>query len=127
MMFYSQVYRFTFVDWPFFGCLTVTSFVALVCSTGFACVCQHNYDKGLAQWSTCSLFFIFFTAFRRYCQSTDLVTVYLEQTFGKDDFDPDLFPTDEIEKEWDPNSDRASIYKAAIPELLKDSHPGTVA
>jgi hypothetical protein len=69
----------------------------------------------------------FFTAFRCYCQSTDLVTVYLEQTFGKDDFDPDLFPTDEIEKEWNPNSDRASIYKAAIPELLKDSHPGTVA
>jgi len=103
MMFYSQVYRFTFVDWPFFGCLTVTSFVTLVCSTGFACVCQHNYGKGLAQW------------------------IYLEQTFGKDDFDPDLFPTDEIEKEWNPNSDRASIYKAAIPELLKDSHPGTVA
>jgi hypothetical protein len=52
MMFYSRVYRFTFVDWPFFGCMTVTSFVTLISSTGFAFVCLRNYDKGLAQWST---------------------------------------------------------------------------
>ena len=56
MMFYSRVYRFTFVDWPFFGCMTVTSFVTLLSSTGFACVCLRNYDKGLAQWSTYILF-----------------------------------------------------------------------
>ena len=68
MMFYSRVYRFTFVDWPFFGCMTVTSFVTLISSTVFAFVCLRNYDKGLAQWSTYSL------AFRRDVQNTDLVT-----------------------------------------------------
>jgi hypothetical protein len=57
MMFYSQVYRFTFIDWPFFGCLTATSFVALISSTVFAVICLRNYDKGLAQWSTYSLHF----------------------------------------------------------------------
>jgi hypothetical protein len=51
MMFYSRIYRFTFIDWPFFGAMTVSSFVALLCSTGFAIMCLRNYDKGLAQWS----------------------------------------------------------------------------
>ncbi|KAF8486938.1 hypothetical protein DFH94DRAFT_702089 [Russula ochroleuca] len=96
MMFYSRVYRFTFVDWPFFGCMTVTSFVTLISSTGFAFVCLRNYDKGLAQW------------------------IYLEQSFERDDFDPDLFPTEVTEKEWKPNADRASIVKVALPELLRD-------
>lgn len=71
MMFYSRVYRFTFVDWPFFGCMTVTSFVALISSTGFAFVCLRHYGKGLAQWSTYSLVL---RAFRR-VQNTDLVTL----------------------------------------------------
>jgi len=60
MMFYSRVYRFTFVDWPFFGAMTVSSFVALFCSTGFAIMCVRNYDKGLAQWCKhCSTFALF--------------------------------------------------------------------
>ncbi|KAH9982015.1 hypothetical protein BJV74DRAFT_989202 [Russula compacta] len=99
MMFYSRVYRFTFVDWPFFGCVTVSSFVALVSSTGFAFVCLRNYDKGLAEW------------------------LYVEQSFGRDDFDPDTFSTDVIEKEWNPNADRASIYKLPLPEFLRDDRP----
>ncbi|KAI0297017.1 hypothetical protein B0F90DRAFT_1635111, partial [Multifurca ochricompacta] len=102
MMFYSRVYRFTFVDWPFFGCMTVSSFVALLFSTGFAFVCLRNYDKGLAQW------------------------IYVERVFGNDDFEPDLFPTEVIEKEWKPDGDRASIYKVALPELLRDS-PSSMA
>ena len=57
MMFYSRIYRFTFVDWPFFGCMTTASFVALVSSTVFALVCLRNYNKGLAEWSTYSLHF----------------------------------------------------------------------
>ncbi|KAH9052036.1 hypothetical protein EDB83DRAFT_2621313 [Lactarius deliciosus] len=95
MMFYSQVYRFTFIDWPFFGCMTVSSFVALFCSTGFAIVCARNYDKGLAQW------------------------LYVEKNFGDDDFEPDLFPTEVTEEEWKHDGDRASIYKVALPDLLR--------
>jgi hypothetical protein len=96
MMFYSQIYRFTFVDWPFFGAMTVASFVALLCSTGFAIICVRNYDKGLAEW------------------------LYVETKFGNDDFEPDLFPTEVTEKEWEPDGDRASIYKVALPDLLRN-------
>lgn len=46
------------------------------------------------------------------------ITVYVESTFGKDDFEPDLFSSKVTETEWKPNADRASIYKAALPELL---------
>jgi hypothetical protein len=43
----------------------------------------------------------------------------VEKKFGNDDFEPDLFPTEVTEKEWDPEGDRASIYKAALPDLLR--------
>jgi len=101
MMFYSRVYRFTFVDWPFFGCMTVTSFVTLISSTVFAIVCLRNYGKGLAEW------------------------IYLEQSLFNEGFEPDVFSTEDIEKEWKPNADRASISKIALPELLRDDEqPG---
>lgn len=53
-------------------------------------------------------------------QSADLRPVCVEQTFAKYDFEPDIFPTNVIEKEWKPNADRASIYKPALPELPTD-------
>jgi hypothetical protein len=95
MMFYSRIYRFTFVDWPFFGAMTVASFVALLCSTGFAIMCSRNYGQGLAEW------------------------IYVEKQFGNDDFEPDLFPAEVTEKEWKADGDRASIYKVALPDLLR--------
>jgi hypothetical protein len=52
IMFYSHIYRFTFVDWPFFGAMTVTSFLTLISSTVFAFLCLRNYGKGLSEWST---------------------------------------------------------------------------
>lgn len=67
--------------------------------------------------------FPFLLTFRRNAQSTDAVTVYVESSFAKDDFDPDLFTKSVIEKEWKPGADRASIYKTALPELLKDDSP----
>ncbi len=39
-------------------------------------------------------------------------------------FEPDVFPTEEIEKEWKPDANRASISKIALPELLWDGKPG---
>jgi hypothetical protein len=63
------------------------------------------------------------TVFRCDDQSADFVTVYLEQKFGVDDFEPDLFPVEVTEKEWKPNADRASIYKAPLPEFLRSNYP----
>jgi len=50
-------------------------------------------------------------------------TVRVEESFSKSDFEPDVFASSEIEKEWKPDADRASIYKAAVPELLRDGGP----
>lgn len=46
-------------------------------------------------------------------------TVYVEKKFGNVDFEPDLFPTEVTEKEWKADGDRASIYKVALPDLLR--------
>jgi len=100
MMFYSHIYRFTFLDWPFFGCMSGTSFLALLSSTFFAFVCLRNYGKGLSEWLS------------------------LEQSLFDAGFEPDVFSTEDIEKEWKPDADRASISKIALPELLKQ--PGIV-
>lgn len=55
IMFYSQVYRWTFVNWVFFACITVASFVVLVLVTVFAVLCWLNFGKGLAQYREYSL------------------------------------------------------------------------
>jgi hypothetical protein len=48
------------------------------------------------------------------------MTVHLEQSLFDDGFEPDVFSTQDIEKEWKPNADRASITKIALPDLLRD-------
>ena len=65
--------------------------------------------------------------FRPAVQKTDFVTkitVNLEQSLLNDGFEPDVFSTEEIEKEWKPDANRASISKIALPELLVDGQVG---
>ena len=50
IMFYSQVYRWTFINWVFFACITVASFVVLVLTSTFGVLCWLNFGKGLAQY-----------------------------------------------------------------------------
>ncbi|KAJ7145854.1 hypothetical protein C8R44DRAFT_756050 [Mycena epipterygia] len=50
IMFYSIVYRWTFVQWPYLGCFTVASFVLLTASAILGLICWRNFDKGLAQY-----------------------------------------------------------------------------
>ncbi|KAJ7442139.1 hypothetical protein B0H11DRAFT_495803 [Mycena galericulata] len=50
VMFYSQVYRWTFIQWPNLGCFTVASFILIIASVILAAVCSRNFDKGLAQY-----------------------------------------------------------------------------
>ncbi|KAH9003904.1 hypothetical protein EDB86DRAFT_3073024 [Lactarius hatsudake] len=80
----------------------------------FAVVCARNYDKGLAQWCK-HWFYIRFLG----DESNAGGTVYVEKNFGDDDFEPDLFPTEVTEEEWKHDGDRASIYKVALPDLLR--------
>lgn len=52
------------------------------------------------------------------------IIVYLEQSLLNAGFEPDVFSTEEIEKEWKPDATRASISKIALPELLRDEKSG---
>jgi len=70
IMFYSQVYRFSFVDWPFFGGLTCASFVVMLVSTAFGIVCWRNFGEGLSQY------------------------LYVEQALRDSAFEPEVFTHD---------------------------------
>ncbi|OCH91309.1 hypothetical protein OBBRIDRAFT_753300 [Obba rivulosa] len=50
VMLYSKVFRWTFVQWPFFACITVSSFVVLVASGICGVVCWCKFGKGLAHY-----------------------------------------------------------------------------
>lgn len=50
IMFYSIVYRWTFMQWPYLGCFTVASLVLIVASIILGVVCRLNFGKGLAQY-----------------------------------------------------------------------------
>lgn len=51
---YSLVYRWTWLQWPFFASMSVASFVVLTCAGVFAIGCLLNFNKGLAHYRTCS-------------------------------------------------------------------------
>lgn len=50
IMFYSIVYRWSFIQWPYLGCFTVASLVLLIASLALGVVCRMNFGKGLAQY-----------------------------------------------------------------------------
>ncbi|KAI0317046.1 hypothetical protein OF83DRAFT_1172322 [Amylostereum chailletii] len=47
IVFYSQVYRLTFLDWPFFACMTIMAFLVVILCGVFGVVCITNFGKGL--------------------------------------------------------------------------------
>ncbi|KZT05262.1 uncharacterized protein LAESUDRAFT_236634 [Laetiporus sulphureus 93-53] len=50
IMFYSEVYRWTFLAWFFFAALTIVSFVMLIATAVFGVICRLNFGKGLAEY-----------------------------------------------------------------------------
>lgn len=50
IMFYSMVYRWSFLQWPYLGCLTVASFLLIATSMILGTICWRNFDKGLAEY-----------------------------------------------------------------------------
>ncbi|KAJ7584865.1 hypothetical protein C8J56DRAFT_949255 [Mycena floridula] len=50
IMFYSQVYRWSFIAWPALGCYMVASFILLITTIGLGIVCRMNFGQGLAQY-----------------------------------------------------------------------------
>ncbi|KII83848.1 hypothetical protein PLICRDRAFT_58289 [Plicaturopsis crispa FD-325 SS-3] len=70
IMFYSQVYRWQFIQFPFFACITIQSFVVLIASCLLGVVCWRNFDKGLDHY------------------------LYVEDVLSNSDFEPAVFPRD---------------------------------
>jgi hypothetical protein len=49
-MFYSTVYRWTFLEWPFLACLTLESLIVLTSSLVLGVIAWFNFNKGLANY-----------------------------------------------------------------------------
>ncbi|KAF8918319.1 hypothetical protein CPB85DRAFT_1430505 [Mucidula mucida] len=50
IMFYSQVYRWTFISWANLACFTVASMLLIAASLILGIICMRNFGKGLAQY-----------------------------------------------------------------------------
>lgn len=50
IMFYSIVYRWSFLQWPFLGCYTVASQTLVFASLALGLVCRVNFGKGHAEY-----------------------------------------------------------------------------
>lgn len=49
-LFFSPMYRYIFLTWPFFTTVTCTAYVLLVATTVFSIICRLNFGKGLAEY-----------------------------------------------------------------------------
>ncbi|CAL1697872.1 unnamed protein product [Somion occarium] len=67
IMFYSQVYRWTWIQWPFFASMTLTSLLVLIGCGILGIICWLNFDKGLAQY------------------------LHAENALAETDFEPEMF------------------------------------
>ncbi|KAI3612725.1 hypothetical protein WG66_014612 [Moniliophthora roreri] len=50
IMFYSQVYRWTFYAWPNMGCFTTASIILFLASFVLGLLCRLNFGQGLSQY-----------------------------------------------------------------------------
>lgn len=117
VMFYSIVYRWTFTQWPFLGCFTVSSLVLLTASMLLGGICRLNFGKGHAEY------------------------LYAEATLASQNFTKEVFTHNEKEEPFDliepgkvyyvqtretsSDADAASPMdvRAYLPQLSKSAAP----
>ncbi|KAI0742633.1 hypothetical protein C8Q80DRAFT_1221115 [Daedaleopsis nitida] len=97
VMFYSEVYRWTFLEWPFFACSTIVSFVVLFGAAIFGAISWSGFGKGLAHY------------------------LHVEQVLLESDFNPDVFAND---TEKGPGSSLGSPVQRAPSALSHFSAEG---
>ncbi|OSX56695.1 hypothetical protein POSPLADRAFT_1050592 [Postia placenta MAD-698-R-SB12] len=93
VMFASQVYRFTFLQWEFFSSVTVVSFLVLISTGVFGVLCRINFGRGLAHY------------------------LHVESVLAQEDFAPEVFPN---EMEAPKRVLRASIGSSPSSTLKRD-------
>ncbi|KAG6908040.1 hypothetical protein DXG01_006402 [Tephrocybe rancida] len=94
IMFYSRVYRWTFMQWPYLGCFTVASLVLIIASIVLGVICRLNFGKGLAQYRTSPSA----TGLPLETLLTLKTAVHAEAALASTNFAPEVFKHDE-EKE----------------------------
>ncbi|KAI0668913.1 hypothetical protein C8Q78DRAFT_1080788 [Trametes maxima] len=94
VMFKSQVYLWTFIEWPFFGCTTIVSFMVLVGALVFGIICWTGFGEGLAHY------------------------LHVEAVLTDSDFDADVF-TNDMEK----SPSKAVASEIRCPSALSDPSP----
>ncbi|KAJ7886326.1 hypothetical protein B0H13DRAFT_2342871 [Mycena leptocephala] len=50
IMFYSIVYRWALLQWPYLGCLTIASFILIFASIILGTICWRNFGLGLTEY-----------------------------------------------------------------------------
>lgn len=93
VMFASQVYRFTFLQWEFFSSVTVVSFLVLISTGIFGVLCRINFGRGLAHY------------------------LHVESVLAQEDFAPEVFPN---EMEAPKRLSRVSIGSSPSSTLKRD-------
>ncbi|KDQ54504.1 hypothetical protein JAAARDRAFT_38175 [Jaapia argillacea MUCL 33604] len=95
-MFTCDVYRFTFLSWPFLATMTVTSFIFLVASFALGIWCRVNFGKGLAHY------------------------LQVQEALDGADFTPVYFANNPLKSEWPAGMEADSVISADnFPEKLK--------
>ena len=61
LMYDAAVFRYTWLEWPFFGCVTVAAQVVILLSIVLALVRWRGFGKGLGEY--CKFFFHRFDGF----------------------------------------------------------------
>ncbi|KAI0830096.1 hypothetical protein BC628DRAFT_1313796 [Trametes gibbosa] len=92
VMFYAQVYLWTFIEWPFFACTTIVSFIVLIGALVFGIICWTGFGQGLAHY------------------------LHVEAVLTDSDFDADVFTNEDTEK----GSSTASSPGIRCPSALGD-------
>ncbi|KAJ6476201.1 hypothetical protein C8R45DRAFT_372639 [Mycena sanguinolenta] len=91
IMFYSIVYRWSFVQWPYLGCLTVASFILIFASMALGTICWRNFDKGLAEY------------------------LNAEDALADLNFTPEVFQHRDVEKSGEKTTDSFYAYEPDFP------------
>lgn len=76
IMFFSPLYRFVFLTWPFFANMTIVSYVFLVATSVLGIACRFNFGQGLAHY------------------------LMVLKSLANDDFTPASFANDPEKVEW---------------------------
>lgn len=98
LMFRAIEYQWTWLQWPFFGCMTVASLITLIAAGAFGISCWMNFGKGLASY------------------------LEAEAQLAKSNFEPSVFSTESLEPEIHHRRGRSITANGVFITMRHDSN-----